>query len=65
MLRVPGSLNSNQVRFNNGEIVDIPPEAEVRITHHWDGYKPPIRPLFPWYYIWLLARDIDRQIEAI
>lgn len=29
MLRVPGSLNSNQVRFNNGEIVDIPPKQKL------------------------------------
>jgi hypothetical protein len=69
MLRIPGSLNSNQVRFNEKyEIVDIPPEAEVRVVQHWDGYKPPIKPLLPRYYIWLQAadaRDIDKQMEAM
>ena len=35
MLRIPGSLNSSQVRFNEkGEIVDIPPEAEVKVVQH-------------------------------
>jgi hypothetical protein len=50
MLRTPGSLNSNQVRFNEkGEIVegDIPPEAEVRVIQHWDGNRPSIKPLLP------------------
>ncbi len=69
MLRIPGSLNSNQVRFNDkGEIVDIPPEAEIRVIQHWDGNRPSIKPLLPQYYIWLqdaVARDIDKQIEEV
>jgi hypothetical protein len=59
MLRIPGSLNSNQDRFNErGEIVDIPPEAEVRVVQYWDGYRPPIKPLLPRYYIWLQSQGI-------
>ena len=68
-LRIPGSLNSNQVRFNDkGEIADIPPEAEVRIIQYWDGNRPSIKPLLPEFYIWLqdaAARDIDRQMEEV
>jgi Primase X len=71
MLRIPGSLNSNQVRFNDkGEIVDISSEAEVRVVYgrHWDNFRPPIEPLLPRHYIWLqaaVARKIDREIESI
>jgi hypothetical protein len=72
MLRIPGSLNSNQVRFNDkGEIVlaKIPPEAEVRVIQHWDGNRPGIKPLLPQYYIWLqdavVVRDIDSQMEEV
>jgi Primase X len=68
MLRIPGSLNSDQIRLNDrGEIIgDIPPEAEVRIIQPWDGNGPSIKPLLPRYYIWLqaVAKDIDRQMEA-
>jgi len=66
MLRIPGSLNSSQVRFDKGRIIDIPPEAEVRVIQYWDGNRPSIKPLMPRYYIWLqadIARDIDRQME--
>jgi hypothetical protein len=69
MLRVLGSLNSNQVQFDDkGRIMDIPPEAEVRIAHgrYWDGCKPSIKPLLPECYIWLqdaVERDLDRQTE--
>jgi hypothetical protein len=72
MLRIPGSLNSNQIRFNDkGEIVDgegdIPPEAEVRVIQHWVN-RPSIKPLLPQYYIWLqdaVTSDIDKQIEEV
>jgi hypothetical protein len=69
MLRVLGSLNSNQVQFDDkGRIVDISPAAEVRIAHgrYWDGCKPSIKPLLPECYIWLqdaAERDLDRQTE--
>jgi hypothetical protein len=66
-LRVPGSLNSNQVHFDDkGEIVDIPPEAEIRVVQYWDGNGPSIKPLLPRYYIWLeseLDKSLDKQIE--
>jgi hypothetical protein len=68
MLRIPGSLNSNQVRFNNGEIVDIPPEAEVRVIQYWNGIRQSINPLLSQYYIWLQSaaiNDIDKQMEAM
>jgi hypothetical protein len=70
-LRIPGSLNSNQVRFNEiGEIIDLDktPEAEVRIIQYWDGIKPSIDQLLPRYYIWLqaaTARELDNQMEAV
>jgi non-catalytic primase subunit PriX-like protein len=71
MLRIPGSLNSNQVVFNEaGQIIDIPPEAEIRVVYgrYWDGNKPSIQPLLPQYYIWLqaaVARKLDREMQAI
>jgi hypothetical protein len=69
MLRIPGSLNSKRISFNDrGEIIgDIPPEAEVRIIQRWDGNSPSIRPLLTRYYIWLQAaaiRDIQRRRKA-
>jgi hypothetical protein len=67
-LRVPGSLNSNQIIFDeSGKIIDIPAEAEVRVIQYWDGERPSIKPLLPRYYIWrraLMAKDIDEQMEA-
>jgi len=69
MLRVPNTLNSSQVRFNEeGEIIDISPEAEVRVIQHWDGNRPSIKPVLPQYYIWLqdvVTKDIDIQIEEV
>lgn len=70
MLRIPGSLNSNQVKFEDGWIVDIPPEAEVRVVHGrcWDENRPSIKPLLPQFYIWMQAkviRNLDKQFEAI
>jgi hypothetical protein len=66
--RIPGSLNSSRVRFNEKvEIIDIPPDAEVRVVQCWDGNKPSIKPLLSRYYIWrqaAVARDIDKQMDA-
>lgn len=48
MLRIPGSLNSNQVRFGDKDkIIEIPYEAEVRVIRYCDGNKPSIKPLLP------------------
>jgi hypothetical protein len=68
ILRIPGSLNSNQVTFNEkGEIIHIPPEAEVKVRQLWDGKnKPSIKPLMTQFYIWLqsdVKRELDRQME--
>jgi len=66
-LRVPGSLNSKYIKFNDkGEITDIPYEAEVRIIKRWDGNRPSVEPLLTQYYIWLHAaevNDINERIE--
>jgi hypothetical protein len=69
MLRIPGSLNSKRIQFNDsGEIIgNIPPEAEVRIIQRWDGNRPSIGPLLTPYYIWLQAegiKDIQRCRRA-
>jgi hypothetical protein len=69
MLRIPGSLNSKLLQLNDrGEIiVDIPPEAEVRIIQRWDGNRPSIKPLLTPYYIWLqdaAIMDIRRRRKA-
>jgi hypothetical protein len=68
MLRIPGSMNSEIIQFNDkGEINDIPSEAHVRVIRRWDGNKPSIKPLLTQYYIWLQAaaiRDIQRRRRA-
>jgi hypothetical protein len=67
MLRIPGSLNSGQIVFEKGELVDIHPNAEVVIRQLWDGKnKPSIKPLMMSYYIWLqsdVMEKLDRQME--
>ena len=68
MLRVPGSLNSKLVQFDNkGRIIDIPYDAKVRVVKHWDGNTPSIkRVLLMQYYIWLqsaVIRNLQRQKE--
>jgi hypothetical protein len=69
VLRIPGSLNSKLVPLNEvGQIIGILPEAEVRVVNarHWDGQRPPIKPILPQFYIWqqaAVARKLDKQIE--
>ena len=41
LLRVPGSLNSSCIQFDDkGRIIDIPYDARVRIEKYWDGNTP-------------------------
>jgi hypothetical protein len=66
MLRIPGSLNSKYIQFNDRDeiIGDVPPEAEVKVIRRWDGNKPSIKPLLTQFYIWLQAeaiKDIQRR----
>jgi hypothetical protein len=68
MLRVPGSLNSKLVQFDNkGRIIDIPYDAKVRVVKHWDGNTPSIKHvLLMQYYIWLqsaVIRNLQREKE--
>jgi hypothetical protein len=70
MLRIPGSLNANPdnglVKFDKGQIVEILPEAEVRVIQSWDGNRPPADHLLPRCYNWLKSieiRDMQRRIE--
>ncbi|MGC1927374.1 MAG: hypothetical protein WA667_00240 [Candidatus Nitrosopolaris sp.] len=66
MLRIPGSLNSKRIQFNDKDeiIGDIPPEAEVMIIQRWDGNKPSIRSLLTPYYIWLQAQQLGIYRDA-
>jgi len=65
MLRVPFSLNSKYIQFDDiDNIISIPPEAEVRIIKSWDGTRPSIRPLLTPFYISLqgaICKDIQRR----
>lgn len=64
LLRIPWSLNSNQVHFDErGRIIAIPPEAEVRVINIWDGYEPSIKKLLPDYYNYLLAEDVRNMMR--
>jgi hypothetical protein len=66
LLRVPGSLNSSCIQFDDkGRIIDIPYDARVRIEKYWDGNTPTVgRVLLMQYYTWLqfaAIRDIREQ----
>jgi len=65
MLRVPFSLNSKYIQFDDiDNIISIPPEAEVRIIKSWDGTRPSIIPLLTPFYISLqgaISKDIQRR----
>ena len=62
MLRVSGSFNSKLVQLNeNGEIVNIPELAEVKIIQKWNGVRPSIKPLLSQFYIYLA----DTKIKEI
>lgn len=66
MLRVPGSLNYDLVRFNEkGQIIDIPYDARVRAVKHWDGNIPDVKKvLLMLYYNYLqftAIRDIHKH----
>ena len=69
MLRIPGSLNSKRIQFNDrGQTIgDIPSEAEVRIMQRWDCNRPSIEHLLTRCYIWLQAeaiKDLQRRRKA-
>jgi hypothetical protein len=65
-LRVPGSFNSKYIQFNHkGDIIGIPPEAEVQIIKRWDGNIPNVEPLLTQYYIWLRAIAVNEINERI
>ena len=66
MLRIPCSLNSKPVQFDDkGVITDIPYDARVRIEKYWDGNTPSIsRILLMQYHNYLKfseIRDIQRR----
>jgi hypothetical protein len=65
MLRIPGSLNSSQLIYDNREC-KIPPKAWVRIVEPWNGNKFDVQPLYIPYYIWLQAgaiKDVQKRIQ--
>lgn len=63
MVRIPGSHNSKYVQFDEeGRIVNIPPNSEVRIIQRWDGDRPNIRWLLKGYWIYLIQQ---RNTEAL
>jgi hypothetical protein len=68
MLRIPGSLNFGACHRNDkDEVIDIPPNAEVRIIQTWDGNRPSVNHLLPRCYMWLKAqviKDMQRRVEA-
>lgn len=55
MLRVPSSLNSSCIQFNDrGKIIDIPYDSRVRIEEPWNGNIPTVeRPLLMQCYKYL------------
>lgn len=69
-LRIPHSINSNHVEFdnnNNGKIIHVPPEAEVTIRKLWDGVRPDVEKLLSQYYIYLrfkAAKEVRQQAKA-
>jgi hypothetical protein len=65
MLRIPNSINSKLVRFENGRIVDIPYDARVRIRESWDSNTPSVgRVVIMQYYNYLQFERIrDVQVQ--
>jgi len=62
MLRVPASFNSKLVHRNEqGEIINIPESAEVKIIQNWNGVRPGIKPLLSDFYICL----VDSKLKEI
>ena len=45
-----------------GKVVNISPEAEVKIVHRWDGYRPNIKWLLNDYWLYLIQ---ERNNEAL
>ena len=65
MARVPGSFNSKLAELNEeGEIVNIPESAKVKIMQEWNGVRPSIKPLLSDFYIYLAdskLKEINRN----
>jgi hypothetical protein len=66
MIRIPGSYNSKYVQFNDeGEVVYISPESEVRIIQRWDGYRLNIRWLLKDYWIFLIQERNNEILKRM
>jgi hypothetical protein len=52
LLRIPGSLNSKCIPSKDQD-------AEVKITHSWDGKRPSIEPILRDFKRWLIQKRID------
>jgi hypothetical protein len=66
MIRIPGSYNSKYIRFNDkGEVVNIPPQSEVRIIHRWNGYRPNIRCILKDHWIYLIQERNNEVLKGI
>jgi hypothetical protein len=61
-LRIPGSLNSKRIQFNDEETYHLKQKSGL-----WTGNRPSIRSLLMPYYIWLQAaaiKDAQRRRKA-
>jgi len=66
MIRIPRSYKSKYIRFNDkGEVVNIPPQSQVRIIQRWDGYRPNIRWIFKDHWINLIQERNNEALKEI
>lgn len=66
MIRIPGSYNSKYIQFDDKcNVLNIPPESEVRIVERWDGYRPNIRWLLKDYWIYLIQQRNNEALKTM
>src|SRR5215467_189676 len=66
MIRIPRSYKSKYIRFNDkGEVVNIPPQSQVRIIQRWDGYRPNIRWIPKDHWINLIQERNNEALKEI
>jgi hypothetical protein len=66
MVRIPGSFNTKYARFGNkDEILDMPPQSEVKIVQRWDGYRPSIKWLLKDYWVYLLQEKNNQALDDL
>ena len=66
MIRIPYSFNSKYIQFNDkDQIVNIPPESQVKIVYRSDGYRPNIRRLLEGHWTYLIQERNNEVLRRL